>query len=65
MAGSLGGGGSGDLNFLAPPGGGARNVVAVCLLEAPADKPAAESMPPPLAGLFFTFIRMVSPSFNR
>jgi hypothetical protein len=30
----------------------------------PPDKPAEESMPLPVDGLFFTFILMVSPSYN-
>lgn len=62
VAGSLGGGGRGDLIFPALPGGGARSVPTFGLFEGPPVKPAVESMPPPLDVLFFTFMRMVSPS---
>lgn len=54
IAGSFGGGGRGDRILLAPLGGGAMAMVFDCT--------AAESMPVPLDGLFFTFILMVSPS---
>lgn len=60
-AGSLGGGGRGDLIFPVPLGGGAR-ALGFLVTVVPPDSPAAESMPVPLDGLFFTFIRMVSPS---
>lgn len=65
-AGSLGGGGRGDLIFPVPVGGGAIPKAFGCFPEAetPPDKPAAESIPVPLLGLGFTLIRIVSPSFN-
>lgn len=61
---SLGGGGSGDRSFPVAPGGGARSMLALGFSVAPPDKPAEESMPLPVDGLFFTFILMVSPSYN-
>lgn len=63
-AGSLGGGGSGDLILPPPLGGGARNLLALSELMVPPDKPAAESIPVPLDGLFLTLIRIVSPSYK-
>lgn len=59
-AGSLGGGGRGDLIFPAPTGGGASPRV----LGFPLPESAADNIPVPLDGLGFTFIRMVSPSFS-
>lgn len=59
-AGSLGGGGNGDLIFPAP-GGGARPTVFGFPVP---ESPAADSIPVPLVGLGFTFIRIVSPSYN-
>ena len=61
-AGSLGGGGRGDRSFPAAPGGGARSMPVFGFAVAPPDKPADESMPLPVDGLFFTVILMVSPS---
>lgn len=61
---SLGGGGSGDRSFPVAPGGGARSMLALGFSVAPPDKPAEESMPLPVDGLFFTFILMVSPSYT-
>jgi len=61
-AGSLGGGGRGNLSFPAAPGGGARSMPVFGFAVAPPDKPADESMPLPVDGLFFTVILMVSPS---
>lgn len=61
-AGSFGGGGRGDRSFPAEPGGGARSMLALGFALAPPDKPADESIPLPVDGLFFTFILMVSPS---
>lgn len=58
--GSLGGGGRGDLIF-PDPGGGAR---LTALGFAVPESPAAESIPVPLEGLGFTFILIVSPSYN-
>lgn len=58
-AGSLGGGGRGDLIFPAPTGGGASPRV----LGFPLPESAADNIPVPLDGLGFTFIRMVSPSY--
>lgn len=65
IAGSLGGGGRGDLIFPAPAGGGVRSRPGFFAPGPPEDKPAAESMPVPVVGLLFTFIRMVSPSYNE
>lgn len=61
-AGSLGGGGRGDRSFPAAPGGGARSMLVLGFAVVPPDKPAAESIPLPVDGLFFTVILMVSPS---
>lgn len=62
--GSFGGGGSTERIFPDPLGGGARpKGFGLPMLESPTDFPE-ESIPVPPAGLCFTFIRMVSPSFN-
>jgi hypothetical protein len=61
----LGGGGSGDLIFPAPLGGGARlKALGFGVPESPPVRPAAESIPVPPDGLGFTLIRIVSPSYN-
>jgi hypothetical protein len=62
-AGSLGGGGRGDLGFPAPVGGGAMTKVLGFPVAEP-DSPAADSIPAPLVGLGFTLILIVSPSYN-
>jgi len=59
---SFGGGGRGDRSLPAAPGGGARSMPVFGFVVAPPDKPADESMPLPVDGLFFTVILMVSPS---
>lgn len=64
VAGSFGGGGRGDLILLPPLGGGASAGVFFTAPVVPAANPTAESMPVPLDGLFFTLIRIVSPSYT-
>jgi hypothetical protein len=61
----LGGGGSGDLSFPTPVGGGAiAKGLGFPVVETPPDSPAADSIPAPLVGLGFTLILIVSPSYN-
>lgn len=63
--GSFGGGGSGDLIFPPPLGGGARpKGLGFPAPEGPPVRPADESIPDPPVGLGFTFIRIVSPSYS-